>query len=52
MNQIRNYLHEFDIVIMQSRAVLTQIFPEVAEDAALLLLFRQSIAELADTLLD
>lgn len=52
MNQIRSYLHEFGIVIKQGRAALTQIFPEVAEDAALPLLFRQSIAELADTLLD
>jgi transposase len=52
MNQIRSYLHEFGIVINQGRAALTKVFPEVAEDATLPLLFRQSIAELADTLLD
>ena len=52
MNQIRSYLHEFGIVINQGRAALTKVFPEVAEDATLPLLFQQSIAELADTLLD
>ena len=50
MNQIRSYLHEFGIVINQGRSALGKVLPLVAEDETLPLLFRQSIADLADRL--
>uniref|UniRef100_A0A486XSA2 Mobile element protein n=1 Tax=Rheinheimera sp. BAL341 TaxID=1708203 RepID=A0A486XSA2_9GAMM len=52
MNQIRSYLHEFGIVINQGRSALAKTLPLVAEQEALPLLFRQSIADLADRLTD
>jgi transposase len=52
MNQIRSYLYEFGIVISQGRAALAKTFPLVAEQESLPMLFRQSIAHLADTLTD
>lgn len=52
MNQIRSYLHEFGIVISQGRAALAKTFPLVTEQESLPVLFRQSIANLADTLTD
>lgn len=52
MNQMRSYLHEFGVVINQGRAALTKTLPLVAEDEALPVLFRQSMADLADRLTD
>lgn len=52
MNQIRSYLHEFGIVINHGRAALTKTLPLVVEDEALPVLFRQSMADLADRLTD
>ena len=52
MNQIRSYLHEFGIVISLGRSALGKALPLVAEEETLPLLFRQSIADLADRLTD
>lgn len=52
MNQIRSYLHEFGVVINQGRSALAKTLPLVAESETLPLLFRQSIADLADRLTD
>ena len=52
MNQIRSYLHEFGIVINQGSAALAKTLPLVAEQESLPLLFRQSMADLADRLTD
>ena len=52
MNLMRSYLHEFGVVINQGRAALAKTLSLVAEDDALPLLFRQSMADLADRLTD